>query len=80
MVATMEFDGGAWALLVVTAISFSSGVALSPVAIFVARTLNIVDKPNGRPQEARRASRLSGRTGLVLGQCPSAGVHWPEPR
>ena len=68
MVATMEFDGGAWALLwallVVAAISFSSGVALSPVAIFVARTLNIVDKPNGRLK--RHAEPVAYLGGLAL--------------
>lgn len=64
MVATMEFDGGAWALLVVTAISFFSGVALSPVAIFVARTLNIVDKPNGKLK--RHAEPVAYLGGLAL--------------
>lgn len=60
----MELDGGAWALLVVTAISFVSGVVLSPVAIFVARTLNIVDKPNGKLK--RHAEPVAYLGGLAL--------------
>lgn len=64
MVATMELDGGAWALLVPIAVAFASGVALSPVAIFVARTLDIVDKPNGKLK--RHAEPVAYLGGLAL--------------
>ena len=60
----MELDGGAWPLLTLTAVSFSLGVVLSPVAIFVARTLGIVDQPNGKLK--RHAEPVAYLGGLAL--------------
>ncbi len=60
----MELDGDTWPLLMLTAVSFSLGVALSPVAIFVARTLGIVDQPNGKLK--RHAEPVAYLGGLAL--------------
>lgn len=62
----MELDRGTWPLLVLTAVSFSLGVALSPVAIFVARTLAIVDKPNGKLKRHTEPVAYLGGLALCL--------------
>ncbi len=64
MASAIELDGSAWGVLGLVAVSFSVGVALSPVAIIVARTLGMVDEPDGRLK--RHAEPVAYLGGLAL--------------